>query len=234
VTLELENEVATITMDDGKMNAFGFDLIRDVSEAMDSALEQGAGAVVVAGNKKAFSAGFDLAVMGKGTRTEQAALFEKGSELILKFFTFPRPLVIASEGHGLALGGILLLAADIRIGSNLPKHKYGLNEVAIGMSVPVSGIEIARHRMPKKYLQRATTYAELFSGEQAVEVGYLDQAVEPAKVLSVAKAEAARVASLKNPGFVTTKHFERGAAAQIIRDTMWQEVQRLKGKSAKL
>jgi enoyl-CoA hydratase len=139
VTLSIEGDVATISMDDGKMNAFGFDLCKDVTEAMDLALARGAGAVVVAGNAKAFSAGFDLQIMAKGTSDQQAALFEKGSELILKFFEFPRPLVIAAQGHGLALGAILLLAADVRIGSNAPKHKYGLNEVAIGMSVPVSG-----------------------------------------------------------------------------------------------
>jgi enoyl-CoA hydratase len=85
-------------------------------------------------------------------------------------------------------------------------------------------------------LQRATTLAEIFNGEQAIDVGYLDKAVAPDQVLSIAKAEAARLAPLKNPGFSTTKRFERGAAAQIIKDTMWQEVQRLKGpsKQAKL
>jgi hypothetical protein len=124
------------------------------------------------------------------------------------------------------------------------------------MSVPVAGMELARHRMPKKYLQRATTFGELYNGEQSVEVvrslvplcnqpiqwlstfssllrthlqGYLDQAVPPEQVLAVAKVEAARLAPLPNPGFAQTKNFERGPVAQVVKDAMWNELSRIKG-----
>ena len=50
---------------------------------------------------------------------------------------------MAATGHGLALGAIMLLAGDVRVGPNASgsKARFGLNEVAIGMTLPMIGLE---------------------------------------------------------------------------------------------
>lgn len=220
-----------IRMDDGKMNAFGFDFIKAFNAALDEAEREKACSVLIIGNKKALSAGFDLSVMGKPPSPEVADLFKQGSELMIRLFAFPRPVVMASTGHALALGAIMLLTGDVRIAADLPKAKVGMNEVAIGMAAPVLAIELARHRMPAKFLPRATTMAEIFTVEGAVEAGYFDRAVPADELEAIAMEEAKRLGQLKNPGFTNTKQFERGDIIKKMADTMPQEMIRMSGRT---
>jgi len=72
-------------------------------------------------------------------------LVSKGAELIVRLYSFPLPVVVAAEGHSIAMGAIMLLAADLRIGKDADT-KYGLNETAIGMVLPPFGMELAKAR----------------------------------------------------------------------------------------
>ena len=60
VGYELNDSVATITMDDGKVNVLGPDMQAAINEALDRAEKDSAKAVVLAGNERVFSGGFDL------------------------------------------------------------------------------------------------------------------------------------------------------------------------------
>ena len=90
-------EVAVLQMDDGKMNAFSSEMISQLHTALDGASD--AGAVVLGGNSKAFSAGFDLSVMGTYPSTQSSELLSEGAELVLRLLQLPQPLVMAVPGH---------------------------------------------------------------------------------------------------------------------------------------
>ena len=66
VGYELNDSVATISMDDGKVNVLGPDMQTAINEALDRAEKDSAKAVVLAGNERVFSGGFDLAVFQSG------------------------------------------------------------------------------------------------------------------------------------------------------------------------
>ena len=66
VSYRLDESVAVITMDDGKVNALGPAMLAEINKALDSAEADGAGAVVIAGNERVFSGGFDLKVFKSG------------------------------------------------------------------------------------------------------------------------------------------------------------------------
>ena len=57
----------------------------------------------------------------------------------MRIFSSKKPIAIASPGHGIAAGGLLMLAADYRIGVD-GDSRYGLNESAIGMVLPLSAM----------------------------------------------------------------------------------------------
>ena len=97
------------------------------------------------------------------------------------------------HGHALAAGALLLLTTDVRIGSDSPA-KIGLNEVAIGMPLPIFAVEFARDRLTKKTFTQATMGARVFSPEEAAVAGYLDRVVPADTVLDEAVAEARRLA----------------------------------------
>jgi len=222
----LEDRVAVLRLDDGKANA----LSPAVIEALDSALdrtEKDAGAVCLLGRPGRLSAGFDLAVMRSGPEPMRK-LVTAGAELCLRMAVHPLPIVIGCTGHALAAGALLLLSADARIGAR-GDFKIGLNEVAIGMSLPIFAYELARERLSKRHLLRAAAQAELYAPDAAVDAGFLDSVCEPEEVAPAALAEARRLAALPQPAFARTKAALRGGMVASLRATLAEDMARLTG-----
>lgn len=202
VTTAKENDFTLITMDDGKANALGFDMLAQLGAALDSA-EQAGKPVVIAGRHGKFSAGFDLSVMGQGGDA-MLDLLRNGARLSQRLLEFPTPVVLAVSGHALAMGALLLLSADYRVGVH-GTYKIGLNEVAIGMTLPYFGIELARDRLAKTHLGPAVALAKVYDAAGALEAGYLDEAVSEEDLLPRAKYMAEQFALLNMDAHKQTK-----------------------------
>jgi enoyl-CoA hydratase len=213
VTYELDGEVAVVRIDDGKANALSHQIIDQLDHYLSRAGSDDAGAVVIAGRPGRFSAGFDLKTMQAGP--EQARdLLRAGAVLGLRIYTFPLPVVLAVTGHALAMGAILLMTADTRIGAR-GEFKIGLNEVGIGMPVPRFATELATDRLSRRHLTAAVNHARLYDAVGAVDAGYLDEAVEAHEVESRAIEHARHlVTTLNRPAFRLTRDYLRGASAQ--------------------
>src|ERR1700710_339239 len=186
VNYELGESVATITLDDGKVNALSPAMQDAINEALDraekAALDREVKAIVLAGNSRVLSAGFELSVFSSGDAAAALGMLSGGFELSIRLLTFPAPVVIAATGPAIAMGGFLLLSGDHRVGS--PKSRCQANEVAIGMVLPISAIEIMRNRLTRAAFQRAVALAATFRGDEAIAAGWLDEIVEPEEVLS--------------------------------------------------
>ena len=160
---------------------------------------------------------------------------EDSIELCLRVHESRLPVVAAATGHSMALGAILLLAADHRVGSADPKFKYGMNEASIGMPLPIFAVEMARARMPGAVFTKAVTQSAVVDAARAVDFGFLDEAAPHEEVVQRAVSEAARLgAYLKHPAYVDTKVRERGASIQHMRDTVVEDIRSLASTAAKL
>jgi enoyl-CoA hydratase len=151
-----------------------------------------------------------------------------GAELLFRIALHPLPIAIGCSGHALAAGALLLLASDARLGAR-GDFKIGLNEVAIGMRLPVFAYELARERLSKRHWLRATTQAEVYAPEAAVDAGYLDSVHEPAALAGAALAEARRLAELPQPAFRSTKAAVRGGLVAELRSTLEADMASLAG-----
>lgn len=227
VRYEVLDKVAVLTMDDGKANALSVAMIDALMAALARA-EAEASAVVLTGRPDRFCAGFDLRVMMSGPE-HAIALLGKGGELLLRLFEYPLPLVIAANGHALAGGVLVVCTGDVRIGADGP-YKLGLNEVAIGLPVPLLAMELARARLLPTELTRATLLAQIYNPTEARAAGYLDQVVAPDALADAALAEARRLGALPRAAFAGTKQRLRGAIAQQIRDGQAADIQRALGR----
>ncbi|MFK8049716.1 MAG: crotonase/enoyl-CoA hydratase family protein [Halioglobus sp.] len=182
-----------IRLDDGKANAVSPELAAQFNAALDKA-EAAGKVVVVIGREGKFSAGFDLSVMGQGGDATRD-LLRDGAGLAERILKFPTPVVLAVSGHAIAMGGLLLLSADYRIGIE-GNFKIGLNEVAIGMTMPYFGVVLAQSRLASKHLNRALDLAELYDPLSAVDAGFLDEVVAPKDLEEKAAAYAAQLSAL--------------------------------------
>lgn len=209
--------VATITLDDGKVNALSPAMQAEINAALDQATADGeVKAVVLAGNSKVFSGGFDLSVFASGDTAATLGMLAGGFELAVRCLTFPVPVVMAATGPAIAMGSFLLLSGDHRVGS--PRSRCQANEVTIGMTLPIAAIEIMRIRLTPAVFQRGISTAATYAGDAAIAGGWLDEIVESEAVLPRAQQVAAEIAAtVHTNAHVGSKLKARAAALDAIR-----------------
>ena len=203
VSYRMRDGIATITMDDGKVNVLSPAMLRQVGAAFDRA-EADQAVVVLGGRDGVFSAGFDLGVLRGGDRDEAIGMFRGGFELATRILAFPRPVVVACTGHAIAMGAFLVLSGDYRIGAAGP-FRLTANEVAIGLTLPYAAAEICRARLAPAHLHRALVLAEPYQPEAAVVAGFLDAVTEPAQLADAAAEVAGRLRALDPAAHGATK-----------------------------
>ena len=221
VDYKVKDGIATLTMNDGKANAFGVDMTSALSEGLDRPAAE-AEVVVIKGKPGLFCAGFDLKVIN-GPAEGVRAMVEAGAELLMKAYMHPQPLVMGCTGHAVAAGALLLCTADYRIGIS-GDFKIGLNETSIGLGLPTFGIELARDRLDNRQLNNATMGARLYPPATAAEVGYLDEAVPPGAFEDAIAAKAEYLKTLDRAAYTQVKQRLRNAREALIRSRIQPEL----------
>ena len=221
VNYSLQGTVAVIQMDDGKVNALSHAMLDQLDEALSQA-EQEARAVVLTGRDGKFCAGFDLKVMGSSP-TAARDLIKRGAGVFMRLYGLPIPLVIACSGHAVAGGALMVLCGDTRIASQGP-FKMGLNEIAVGLPLPIVAIELARDRLSPTVLSAATLGAFIFELGDSVTAGFLDRIV-PADSLLPEALEAATALGKYNPAaYRQTKERLRGLTIDYVHETLDEDL----------
>ncbi|AXQ30242.1 crotonase/enoyl-CoA hydratase family protein [Solimonas sp. K1W22B-7] len=214
VNYELQDGIATLTLNNGKANALSPAMLVALNEALDRS-DSDRAAVVLTGREGMFSGGFDLAVMGAGGPPTRELVIG-GFLLAERLLKFPRPVVIAAGGHALAMASFLLLCGDLRLGAE-GAFKIGANEVAIGLTMPYAATEICRMRLAVTHFGRAVTNAEIFTPAAAVDAGFLDRVVPQEQLLAEARAAAAGLFKLNRAAFAATKLRARAPGLTALR-----------------
>jgi enoyl-CoA hydratase len=214
VSYRLDQSIATITLDDGKVNALSPAMLSQIGAALDQAAADRA-TVVLTGRQGVWSAGFDLALL-RGGGPDALAMLRGGFELAERLLGFPRPVVIACPGHAVAMAVFLLLSGDYRIAAAGP-YKITANEVAIGFTMPEAAIAICRHRLAPAHFHRAVVLAEVYSPDDAMAAGFVDRVVPVAELAEAARATAARLAALDMTAHAATKLRARDPVLRALR-----------------
>lgn len=217
VTYQLKDSVATIAMDDGKVNVMSLRMLSELNGALDRAVANRA-IVILTGRPGMFSAGFDMPTLTAGGANALNMVLS-GFRLAERLLSFPTPVVIACSGHAIAMGVFLVLSGDYRIGAD-GAHKIGANEVAIGITMPRSATEICRQRLAPAHFHRAVINAEIYSPAEAVAAGFLDRVVPAADLQDEARNTAAGLAKLNLAAHAATKLRAREHALKALRDAI--------------
>ncbi|HYK31423.1 MAG TPA: crotonase/enoyl-CoA hydratase family protein [Streptosporangiaceae bacterium] len=217
VRYAVDGAIATITMDDGKVNALSSAMLGDINAALDRA-QADADVIVLGGRPGVFSAGFDLPVLREGGDAA-GSMLRAGFDLAERLLSFPAPVVIACSGHAIAMGAFLVLSGDFRVGAAGP-YKITANEVAIGLTLPRAAVEICRQRLSPAHFNRATITAEVYAPAQAVEAGFLDQVVDAAELDQAVRSAASQLAQLDLAAHSATKLRARKATLHAVHEAI--------------
>jgi enoyl-CoA hydratase len=165
-----------------------------------------------------FSGGFDLGVMTQGAAAARE-MVKEGGRLLTAILDHPRPIVVGCGGHAIAMGAFLVMAGDYRIGVEGP-FKLGLNETAIGMTLPDFAIALTRLRLSKRHYDRAVVHSEIYAPDAAVDAGFLDRVVAPEDLEREALAVAGRLADLNPAAFRNNKRLAHAETTSRIRSNL--------------
>lgn len=215
VSYDLAGSVATITMDDGKANVMSTVMLEALNSALDRA-EADAAIIVLAGRESMFSAGYDRAMFGHRAADIMRTV-HAGGELVHRLLSFPTPIVASCSGHAIAQGAFILLACDVRIGID-GQFKFGMNEVAIGLTIPHYGVETARHRLTPAAFNHAAVTGSFYSPTEALAAGFLDSLVADGDALDEATAAAvAQLGGIDMKAHAATKKRVRAPVVDKVR-----------------
>jgi enoyl-CoA hydratase len=214
VQYNLQDNVATIRIDDGKRNALSPQVLGEMYQALDQA-ESDRAAVIITGRESVFSAGFDLKVMKRGG-INALRMLRAGYGLTARVMAYPYPVIAACNGHSLAMGAFLMLSADYVIGSR-GDFKIAANEVAIGLTMPRVAAAALRHRLTPAAFQRAVTLSEYFDVDGALVAGFFDVLVDPNDLMTVAESRATDLLKLDLHAHAASKRRIRAATLRKIR-----------------
>jgi len=202
VTYTRHDTFGIIKMDDGKANAFSFEMIKQVNAALDKAEEDGV-VVIFTGRDGKFCAGFDLETMMGGGADRERLLIE-GFKVSYRLMNYARPVILACSGHALALGAVLLLSCDYRLSED-NKSKLGLNEIAIGVEMPPYGVDLVRERVALPHQIPALANSVLYAPNDAVAAGFIDKIVPEGSLMEQAEQLAEMVSKIDMKAHVAAK-----------------------------
>ncbi len=218
ITLNMKDDVALITMDDGKKNAITQEALGDLEDAVGRA-EKDAKAIVLTGRPGSFCAGFDINVLRSGDMEAFGKLGDRGGRMLCRLYEYPKPLVAACTGHAFTIGALWLLACDTRIGE-IGNFKFAMTESALGRILPAWSLEPLKARINPTQFVPVVTQSKVYDPEGAVTSGFLDELVPAGEAIGKALEIATALAELPADAYAGNKLSTRRKAIEVMKQDL--------------
>jgi enoyl-CoA hydratase len=202
-------DVVTLRLAHGKVSALDLELAEALALTINELATSDARAVVLTGTGSSFSAGVDLFRVVDGGRDYVARFFPALARLMLELFGFPKPLVVAVNGHAIAGGCIFTLCGDYRLMA-AGNARIGMPELLVGVPFPASVLEVIRFALPPQHLQTLVYTGRTVEPQEALRLGIIDEVTDT--LPSRAEAVAAQFAALPTEAFALAKRQLRSRA----------------------
>jgi len=211
-----QKDVTRLRLAHGKASALDLELCRGLLDALSRLREECPAAVIVTGTGGIFSAGVDLLRVLEEKGPYIREFLPALEDVVESMFTFPRPVVAAVNGHAIAAGAVVALAADRRAMAE-GKGRFGLPEIRVGVPFPPAVVELLRFTLPARHRAEALYGGSTYDAATAVARGLVDAAVPAEQLLPWAEREAEDLGSLAPEAFRLSKELLRREAAAAIR-----------------
>jgi 3,2-trans-enoyl-CoA isomerase len=163
-------------------NALSPDLVPALMRAVDEAPKQGVRALVLSGSPGRFCGGLDVPLLLTLDKPGMTAMWRDFYSMMCVMAACPVPMAAAITGHAPAGGTVLTLFADYRIVAE-GDWKLGLNEVAVGLTLPPVIFLALRRLLGARQAERLAVSGLLISPPEALRIGLVDEIVAPEKVV---------------------------------------------------
>jgi enoyl-CoA hydratase len=189
ICYETEGPLAWITLNrPDKLNAISKRMVAELKLAADKAqCDDDIRVILVKGEGRAFSAGFDLDYDPDGDISKELL---DDFELIMRFWDSPKPTIAAV--HTYCLGGALELAIACDITVAATGCRFGEPEVKFGSGIVAMLLPYVVG--PKRAKEMILTGNDRITSEQAESWGLVNRVVKPENLLEEARSIAMEIA----------------------------------------
>ena len=197
INVTIKDRLALITLNRGKSNALNREMITELTDMLHNiANDDNIGGVIIAGRENFFSAGLDLIELYGYNEEEAKSFWHLFLDFIAKITAFKKPMVAAINGHSPAGGCVIALACDARVMAE-GKFIIGLNEVPVGIIVPESIFSLYSFWLGKGHATKSLLEGKLFSPEEALAIGLVDELVNQDSIMTVAERRIRKYMALE-------------------------------------
>ncbi|UXA06960.1 enoyl-CoA hydratase/isomerase family protein [Mycobacterium sp. SMC-2] len=219
--------VHVLTLSSGPVNAQDVELLDELTSTVRELERSDAGALVVTGAGRAFSAGVDLNRVVDGGAGYTDRLVPALSAAFEAMFSYPGPTVAAINGAAIAGGCVLACACDRRLIG--PEAPIGAAEVRVGVPFPVAALEVMRYACGD-HAEEVLLGGHNYRGAEAVARGLAHRVVAE-DLLETAMAEASDLGGIPAGAYRQTKTQLRAPTLARIRQggAIDDEVRRMWG-----
>ncbi|WP_116106406.1 enoyl-CoA hydratase/isomerase family protein [Lewinella sp. IMCC34191] len=213
----ISDRIATLTIDNGKVNAINTALARDLHAAfLEVEGNDTIDGLVLAGRPHCFSAGLDVMMLATSDHQGLADFFAAYLTALQSMVRLDKPMVAAMTGFAPAGGTILALTADYRIMARGEKHTVGMNEFNMSLQIPKMMADIYAYYLGEPRAWADIQAARMYDSEAAVTHGLVNESLPEEEVLPRAQAYCRRLARVHPPVFKRTKRYlRRGLLAAV-------------------
>jgi enoyl-CoA hydratase len=199
----LHEGILTLRLAHGKASALDVELLDALQRELDGVTPE-VRALILTGTGSIFSAGVELFRLTKEGADYVRRFIPLLSRVVRALFTFPRPVIAAVNGHAIAGGCILVLAADARLMAE-GTGRIGVPELLVGVPFPAAALETVRFAVPPNQVQSLIYTGRTLPPQQALTAGLIDEVVPPTDLLTRAQEIAQQFARIPSETYRLTK-----------------------------
>lgn len=218
IRLETSGQVAVITVArPEKLNALDYEMVLALERAahLIEGMREVRVGVITGEGAKSFCAGGDIEAWSSWAPGDFGmAWVRHGHRAFDALARLRPPLIAALNGHALGGGFELAATADFRIAET--QVKLGSPETGLGIIPGWSGTQRTVRRFGSQLVRRMALLGEIFTAEQGLQLGLVDQVVASGGALSAAHAMAERLASRGPQATQVTKQLINAAEGEEI------------------
>ena len=191
--LTIEGKVARLVIRRAeKLNALDAAMVDALLPLCRQIERSDARVVILTGEGKSFCAGGDIAAWSALSPQEFGMQWLRdGHQAFDALARLRQPLIAVLNGHCLGGGLELAACADLRIAE--AHVKIGLPETGLGIIPGWSGTQRVSRRFGAQLVRRMALFAEVFTAEQALALGIVDQVAPTGEGLAAAQLVVDRV-----------------------------------------
>jgi 3,2-trans-enoyl-CoA isomerase len=224
VNVSIGDTSATVTMNRGKVNALNEDMVDELRGVFnDLKANPDARAVILTGNGKFFSFGFDVPELYDYSPEDFTRYLQKFTGLYTDIFVFPKPVIAAINGHAVAGGCMLATACDVRLMVG-GKAKISLNEITFGSAVFAGSVEMLRYIVGSRNAEKILLGGKMLHADEAHSLKLVDHVVHESGLLTSAASKAGEMASFNPRAFAAIKALLRHPIAADMKSGEAQSI----------